>query len=71
VLELFRPNAVEDGCGPEFIDTEEAIPVLAAYVLAFARLHVLNETEWAPILTGPPLGTPGDFQVTSGHSSGL
>ena len=71
VLELFRPNAVEDGCGPEFIDTEEAIPVLAAYVLAFARLHVLNETEWAPILTGPPLGTPGDFQVTSGHSPGL
>ena len=71
VLELFRPNAVEDGCGPEFIDTEEAIPVLAAYVLAFARLHVLNETEWAPILTGPPLGNPGDFTITRGHSPGL
>jgi len=71
VLELFRPNAVEDGCGPEFIDTEEAIPVLAAYVLAFARLHVLNETEWAPILNGPPLGNPGDFTITRGHSPGL
>jgi predicted dienelactone hydrolase len=71
VLELFRPNAGEDGCGPEFIDTEEAIPVLAAYVLAFARLHVLNETEWAPILNGPPLGNPGDFTITRGHSPGL
>ena len=71
VLELFRPKAVEDGCGPEFIDTEEAIPVLAAYVLAFARLHVLNEAQWAPILNGPPLGNPGDFTITSGHSPGL
>ena len=70
-LDFFRPDAGEDGCGPEFIDTEEAIPVLAAYVLAFARLHVLNETEWAPILTGPPLGNPGDFTITSGHSPGL
>ena len=65
LLELFRPSAKEDGCGPEFIDTEEAIPVLAAYVLGFGRLHVLGETEWRAVLTGPPLGNPGDFIVTT------
>ena len=65
VLDFFRPNAGEDGCGDAFIPTTEAIPVLAAYVLAFARRHVLNETEWDPILTGPPLGNPGDFTTTT------
>jgi predicted dienelactone hydrolase len=47
-LDFFRPDAGEDGCGPEFIDTEESVPVLAAYVLAFGRLHVLGETKWDP-----------------------
>ncbi len=64
LLDFFRPDAVEDGCGEEFIDTREAIPVLAAYVLAFGRRHVLGETEWDSVLTGPPLGNPGDFVVT-------
>jgi predicted dienelactone hydrolase len=64
LLLLFRPDAPQDGCGPEFIDTEEAIPVLAAYVLAFGRRHVLGETEWDDVLTGPPLGNEGDFVVT-------
>jgi predicted dienelactone hydrolase len=64
VLDLFRPNAGEDGCGDGFIPTTEAIPVLAAYLLAFGRRHVLGQTEWDPILTGPPLGKPGDFVVT-------
>lgn len=63
LLDFFRPDAGEDGCGPEFIDTQEAIPVLAAYVLAFGRRHVLGQTEWDPILTGPPLGNEGDFIV--------
>ena len=64
ILGLFISGADEDGCGPEFIDTTEAIPVLAAYVLAFGRRHVLGQTEWDPILTGPPLGNEGDFRVT-------
>jgi hypothetical protein len=64
VLDLFRPNAGEDGCGDGFIPTTEAIPVLAAYLLAFGRRHVLGQTEWDPILPGPPLGKPGDFVVT-------
>lgn len=63
-LDFFRPDAGEDGCGPEFIDTEEAVPVLSAYVLAFGRRHVLGQTEWDTVLTGPPLGDPGDFVVT-------
>ena len=61
---FFRPNAVEDGCGEDFIDTREAIPVLAAYPLAFGRLHVLGEERWEDVLEGPPLGNPGDFVVT-------
>jgi predicted dienelactone hydrolase len=64
VLNIFRPDAVEDGCGPEFIDAQEAVPVLSAYVLAFGRRHVLGQTEWDEVLTGPPLGNQGDFIVT-------
>lgn len=64
VVELFQPDAEEDGCGEGFIDTTEAVPVLAAYVLGFGRLHVLGETKWDDVLTGPPLGNPGDFVVT-------
>lgn len=64
ILSLFRPDAPEDGCGPEFIDAEEAIPVLAAYVLAFARRHVLGEEKWDEVLEGPPLGNEGDFIIT-------
>ena len=63
LLDFFRPDAGQDGCGLDFIDTQEALPVLAAYVLAFGRRHVLGQTEWDPILTGPPLGNDGDFIV--------
>jgi predicted dienelactone hydrolase len=64
LLATFIDDADEDGCGPEFIDTREAVPVLAAYLLAFGRVHVLGETEWNEVLTGPPLGADGDFIVT-------
>lgn len=64
LLSLFQPDAGEDGCGPDFIDAQEAIPVLAAYVLAFGRRHVLGETAWDEVLEGPPLGDEGDFVVT-------
>ena len=64
ILALFAPDAGEDGCGPQFIDAEEAVSVLSAYVLAFGRRHVLGETEWDAVLTGPPLGNDGDFITT-------
>lgn len=64
VLGLFISGADQDGCGETFIDTRESVPVLAAYLLAFGRLHVLGETEWDPVLRGPPLGNEGDFIVT-------
>ena len=67
VVSLFQPDAPEDGCGPEFIDAQEAIPVLAAYVLAFGRRHVLGESEWNEVLEGPPLGREGDFEITLGE----
>ncbi|KPK13996.1 MAG: hypothetical protein AMJ62_14240 [Myxococcales bacterium SG8_38] len=64
ILGIFIDDADQDGCTPEFIDTREAVPVLAAYVLAFGRRHVLGETQWDSVLTGPPLGNPGDFVIT-------
>ena len=64
ILALFIEDADQDGCSPDFIDTRESVPVLAAYLLAFGRRHVLGQTEWDEILTGPPLGNPGDFTVT-------
>lgn len=63
LLDFFRPDAGEDGCGEDFIDTREAVPVLAAYIFAFARRHVLGQTEWDAVLTGPPLGNEGDFVI--------
>ena len=63
-LAFLRPDAADDGCSDDFIPADEAIPVLAAYVLAFGRRHVLGQTEWDSVLTGPPLGDPGDFIVT-------
>jgi predicted dienelactone hydrolase len=63
LLELFRPDAGQDGCGEQFIDTQEAIPVLAAYVFAFGRRHVLGQTEWDAVLEGPALGNEGDFII--------
>lgn len=64
IRDIFQPDADEDGCGPEFVDAEEAIPVLTAYVLAFGRRHVLGETEWDDVLEGPPLGNEGDFVIS-------
>ena len=55
-IAIFQPDAGDDGCGEEFLPTSEAVPVLAAYVLGFGRLHVLGETEWQSVLTGSPLG---------------
>jgi predicted dienelactone hydrolase len=64
IRDIFQPDADEDGCGPEFVDAEEAIPVLTAYVLAFGRRHVLDETQWDDVLEGPPLGNDGDFVIS-------
>lgn len=55
LLHAFRPEADMDGCGPDFIPTTQSLPVLAAYLLGFARWHVLGEEEWAGVLEGPPL----------------
>jgi len=68
ILALFISGAEEDGCGEDFIPTTESVPVLAAYVLAFGRRHVLGETEWDPILRGPALGD--GFVVTVKRPTG-
>ncbi len=56
-------NAANDGCNASFIPYQEAVPVLSAYVLGFARAHVLGEARWKAPLAGPALG-PG-FVITA------
>ena len=57
LIALFKPDNVEDGCGPEFTPTTETVPVLTTYLLAFARAQVLGEDQWSVILdtSGPTL----------------
>lgn len=52
-LDVFQPTATMDGCGPDFIDPQVAIPVMSGYMLGFARAHVLGESEWLEVLSGP------------------
>jgi predicted dienelactone hydrolase len=53
LLEAFQPTAPQDGCGPDFADTREVVPVLAGYLLGFARIHVLGEPAFDALLRGP------------------
>jgi len=51
--ELMGDLMQEDGCGPgDWIEPDTAHPVIASYLLAFARRHVLGDTSVDPILTG-------------------
>lgn len=64
ILNLFRPDAASDGCGADFIDPQIALPILNAYLRAFAETHVLGSTEWTAVLDGTePLGE--GFDVTT------
>ena len=55
VLALFQPDAVNDGCGEDFIDSEDAVELLRAYLIAFAERHVLGDAGWDAVLSGPAL----------------
>ncbi|MEM9696091.1 MAG: hypothetical protein AAGA56_26340, partial [Myxococcota bacterium] len=63
LLLTIRPDAPDDGCGPEAVPTSRAVPVLGAYLLGFARLHVLGETQFEALLRGPALDP--DFVITT------
>ncbi|MEM9195924.1 MAG: CocE/NonD family hydrolase [Myxococcota bacterium] len=63
VIALFQPDAADDGCGPDFIRDTDALPILEAYLLGFARSHVLGEAGWEDILRGAPLGA--GFVITN------
>jgi len=63
LLAAFRPNASEDGCGPQFIDAQEAVETLAGYALGFARQHLLGETQWDAVLRGPVFHP--EFELTT------
>lgn len=67
VINVFQPGTFEDGCDfDQFPRTDEVVPILAAYVLGFGRLHVLGETEWDAVLRGPPIGDlDTEFEITS------
>jgi predicted dienelactone hydrolase len=55
LLARLQPGAADDGCGPAFTPVAETVPALAAYLLGFARWHVLGESRWASVLRGEPL----------------
>lgn len=55
LLELFVPDNVNDGCGPDFTPTTELVPMLGTYLMAFARQHVLGEPQWSVLLEGESL----------------
>jgi predicted dienelactone hydrolase len=61
LLILVQPDNVNDGCGPDFTPTTEVVPALATYLLAFARLHVLQQPEFAVIFEGDSLHA--DFDI--------
>lgn len=55
---LVSLNAAPDGCNSDFIPISEAVPVLNAYILGFARAHALGESAWRDVLRGPAF-SPG------------
>ncbi len=63
LIAMFRSDAPEDGCDETFVPPSEAIPVLRAYLLAFAKLHILGEEALEQVLTGPPLDPR--FEITT------
>lgn len=67
LINVFQSDAFDDGCDfDQFPRTDEVVPILAGYVLGFARLHVLGEREWEAILRGPPMGDlDAEFEITS------
>lgn len=67
LVQQFQPNADEDGCGESFIDIEVALANLRAYLLAYARLHVLGESENQAVIEGEPLDE--GFVITVGANT--
>ncbi|MGM0558641.1 MAG: alpha/beta hydrolase family protein [Myxococcota bacterium] len=55
LINQFQPNADEDGCGESFIDIDVALTNLNAYLLAYARLHVLGQADYQEVIVGEPL----------------
>jgi hypothetical protein len=64
LIDQFQPNAEDDGCGESFIDIDVALANLRAYLLAYARLHVLGQTESEEVIEGEPLDE--GFVITVG-----
>ncbi|EDM75546.1 Putative secreted lipase [Plesiocystis pacifica SIR-1] len=63
LVALFQPNNEADGCGDEFTPTEEAVPVLGTYLMAYARAHVLGDTDFTLIFDGEPLHPEFDVSM--------
>lgn len=51
----------EDGCGETFLPPERVMQITREYALAFARLHLMQDTENADLLNG--MVTPYDADV--------
>jgi predicted dienelactone hydrolase len=55
VLDFLLPEAVTDGCGPDFVRPEDVVDVLRGYVLAYGERWVLGNEDWDDVLRPPPL----------------
>lgn len=55
LIDQFQPGSEDDGCGDDFIDIDVALANLNAYLLAYARLHLLGETDYQDVIEGEPL----------------
>ncbi|MFK7931219.1 MAG: alpha/beta hydrolase family protein [Myxococcota bacterium] len=53
-LQLFRPDAMDDGCNETFTPVSRTIPTLAAYANAFAQAHLLGDKSWGKAISGEP-----------------
>lgn len=47
LIQSFVPFALVDGCGADAVPTAEVVPVMAAYLHAFATEHVLGDDRFA------------------------
>ena len=63
LLDFLLPDAVTDGCGPDFVRPEDVVDVLRGYVLAYGERWVLGDEDWDEVLRPPPLDEQVEITV--------
>ncbi len=63
LITLFQPDALEDGCGPDFAAIAPLVAAETSYMLAWANWHVLGDGDFAAVFKGDPLSDEIDVVV--------